>query len=149
MNIYTIGFTKKSAKVFFSLLKENKINTVIDIRLNNKSQLAGFTKEEDLRYFLNEICSIEYKHDPDLAPSKEILSSYKDKKISWQQYEEQFSDLLNKRKTKESLDKKYNMNFDGICFLCSEATPEQCHRRLVAEYIQQCYPELTVQIIHL
>ena len=80
--------------MFFSLLKENKINTVVDIRLNNKSQLAGLSKGEDLRYFLNEICSIEYKHDPDLAPSKEILSSYKDKKISWQQYEKQFSDLL-------------------------------------------------------
>jgi len=94
LNIYTIGFTKKSARIFFTLLKENKINTVVDIRLNNKSQLAGFSKGEDLRYFLNEICSIEYKHDPDLAPSKEILSSYKDKKISWQQYEEQFGDLL-------------------------------------------------------
>ena len=128
---------------------KNKIKNVVDIRLNNKSQLAGFSKGEDLKYFLNEFCGIEYKHDNDLAPTKEILNSYKDKKISWQQYEELFHELLNKRNTKELLDKQYNTNFDGVCLLCSEATAEQCHRRLVAEYIKRCYPDLMIHIIHL
>lgn len=149
MNIYTIGFTQKSAQKFFSLLMESKVRTVVDIRLNNKSQLAGFSKGEDLKYFLTELCGIEYKHDTDLAPTKEILSSYKDKKIDWPQYEEQFFDLLNNRKIKELLAKKYNLKFEGVCFLCSEATAEYCHRRLVAEYIKQSYPELITEIIHL
>lgn len=149
LNIYTIGFTKKSAEVFFTLLRDNEIKTVIDIRLNNKSQLAGFAKGEDLKYFLNEFCNIEYLHDFDLAPTKEIFNEYKDKLIDWQQFEIQFYDLLKNREARELLDKKYNRNFAGVCFLCSEATADQCHRRLVAEYIKQCYPELLIQIIHL
>lgn len=149
MNLYTIGFTQKRAETFFNLLKENKIKTVVDIRLNNKSQLAGFSKGEDLKYFLNELCEIQYIHDIYLAPTKEILNNYKNKKINWQEYEKNFHELLDKRKTQEFLDKKYKKEFDGICFLCSEPTADQCHRRLVVEYIKECYPGLAIDITHL
>lgn len=149
MNLYTIGFTKKTAEEFFSLLKDNQIKKVIDIRLNNSSQLAGFSKGHDLRYFLNEFFNIEYIHDPDLAPSKQLLDDYKGKKITWQQYETTFQALLDERKTKEMLAGKYSSAFDGACLLCSEDTADKCHRRLVAEYINHSYPDLMIQIKHL
>jgi len=149
LNLYTIGFTKKTAEEFFSLLKDNQIKKVIDIRLNNSSQLAGFSKGNDLRYFLNDFFNIEYIHDSDLAPSKQLLDDYKGKKITWQQYETAFQGLLEERKTKEMLDRKYSSTFDGACLLCSEETADKCHRRLVAEYINFIYPELKLQIKHL
>ncbi len=149
MNLYTIGFTKKTAEEFFSLLRDNHMKKVIDIRLNNSSQLAGFSKGQDLRYFLNTFFNIEYIHDPDLAPSKQLLDDYKGKKITWQQYEIEFQNLLDKRKTKEMLDGKYHSTFDGACLLCSEETADKCHRRLVAEYIKNNYQELMIEIKHL
>jgi len=97
MKLFSIGFTKKNAEEFFKILKANKIKKVIDIRLNNTSQLAGFTKGDDLQYFLKEICDIAYEHDVSLAPTKEILDSYKKKSINWQQYEEKILTLLNSR----------------------------------------------------
>lgn len=149
MNLYTIGFTKKTAKEFFSLLRDNQVNKVIDIRLNNSSQLAGFSKGQDLMYFLNEFYNIEYIHDPDLAPSKQLLDDYKGKKITWQEYETEFQNLLDIRKTKEKLDRKYHCTFDRACLLCSEETADKCHRRLVAEYIDNNYPEAMIEIKHL
>lgn len=149
MRLFTIGFTKKSAREFFSLLKDNQIKQIVDVRLNNASQLAGFSKGVDLKFFLNEFCHIEYLHDTDLAPNKEILDSYKNKKITWQQYESQFNNLLNDRDIKSGLDEKFNNNFDGVCLLCSESTADQCHRRLVAEYIKRSYPDLNINIIHI
>jgi len=94
LRLFTIGFTKKTAKRFFELLKNNHIKKVVDIRLNNASQLAGFSKGEDLKFFLNEFCNIKYLHDIDLAPNKKILDDYKNKKISWQQYDLLFNNLL-------------------------------------------------------
>ena len=149
MRLYTIGFTKKNAREFFTLLKKNKVKQIIDIRLNNTSQLAGFSKGEDLKFFLNEFCNIKYTHDTSLAPDKNILDNYKKKKIDWKQYELLFNDLLNKRNIKNDLDAKYNKDLDGSCLLCSEATVDKCHRRLTAEHIKQIYPELNIEIIHL
>lgn len=134
MNIYSIGFTQKSAEKFFKLISENNIQTLIDVRLNNTSQLSGFAKRDDLKYFLKELCNCEYIHIPDLAPTKEILKPYQDKKITWQSYEEKFLALMAKRNIEKYL--KESFFYQG-CLLCSEHLPHQCHRRLVLEYLKQ------------
>lgn len=149
LKLYTIGFTKKSARQFFTLLKNNNIRIVADVRLNNVSQLAGYTKKKDLQFFLTEFLKIDYIHELDLAPTKEILNNYKKCKISWEEYESKYIKLLDTRKIKDKLNKNYKKNFDGICLLCSEPTAEHCHRRLAAEYLVKLYPELNIQIIHL
>lgn len=149
MNIYTIGFTQKSAEEFFELLQQNNIKSILDIRLNNSSQLAGFTKGKDLKFFLKRILDIEYFHDTLLSPTKQILDDYKKSRITWPDYEEQFLRLLSDRNIRESLKDKYNNSFDNICLLCSEATAEKCHRRLVAEYLVNMYPEYDIKIIHI
>lgn len=149
MKIFTLGFTKKSAEQFFDLLKRNNIHTLIDIRLNNNSQLAGFTKGLDLKYFLKELCNIEYIHKIELAPTKVLLDDYKKKKISWNEYEEVFNNLLEQRNVDEDLSNLFSQHLAPFCFLCSEPVPEKCHRRLVAEYIQNKIPDLGVEIIHL
>ena len=136
MTIYTIGFAQKNAKTFFELIKKNDVEIVIDIRLNNKSQLAGFTKGNDLSYFLKEICNCDYSHCIDFAPTKEILDDYKKKGSTWSQYVEQFIPLMEKRKSVELFTKMFG-KYNRVCLLCSEPTPEQCHRRLLAELIQQ------------
>lgn len=134
MQIYTIGFTKKSAAEFFEILKVNGIKRLIDVRLNNVSQLAGFTKRDDLAYFLREICGIEYLHEPLLAPTQDMLDAFKKAKGSWQDYEKQFLALMAERKIEESIDPKW---FDvPAVLLCSEPTAEHCHRRLVVEYLR-------------
>lgn len=147
MKLYTIGFTKKSAEEFFTLLKKHSIKKVIDIRLNNGSQLAGFSKGKDLEYFLREICGIEYEHNISLAPTKGILDNYKQKKISWFDYEEQFKSLLVNRNIKDNLNRHTDKNDDGICLLCSEELANYCHRRLVAEFLKSLNPE--IEIIHI
>ena len=134
MEIYTIGFAKKSAETFFGALRKAGIKRLIDIRRNNTSQLAGFTKRDDLRFFLKEICDADYVHEPLLAPTVEILNSYKKKKISWQEYEQRFLSLLAERKVEEKIDQSL---FNGpTVLLCSEAKADHCHRRLVLEYLQ-------------
>lgn len=148
MKIFTLGFTQKSAKQFFELLKQYQIRVMVDIRLNNSSQLAGFTKGNDLKYFLKEICNTEYIHLIELAPTKEILDGYKKKVIDWKEYEKLYLDLLENRNIKEVLDRKVDSDFDHMCLLCSEATPEKCHRRLAAEYIRNKYPEKCIEIVH-
>src|ERR1035441_5140336 len=98
MKIFTIGFTKKSAEVFFSRLKTSGVKRLIDIRLNNVSQLAGFTKKDDLKYFLRVICEIDYFHLAELAPTAEILGPYKKTKSGdWDLYERQFLSLMQNR----------------------------------------------------
>jgi uncharacterized protein (DUF488 family) len=142
MIAFTIGFTKKNAKQFFTLLKQPGLKRVIDIRLNNVSQLAGFTKQDDLRYFLKELCNIDYVHWPDLAPTKDILDAYKKAKEDWLVYEMKFNALMSQRRVEQNLPREL---VDGGCFLCSEATPEQCHRRLVVEYLQKKWGDLEVK----
>lgn len=143
MKIFTIGFTKTTAKKFFDRLGKSGADRIVDVRLNNVSQLAGFAKRDDLQYFAEEICSVGYEHLPELAPTKEILDDYKKNKGSWGEYEKRFHDLMVQRKI-EDIDKK---TIDGGCLLCSEDKPHHCHRRLVAEYLKDKWDD--VEIIHL
>ena len=145
MEIYSIGFTQKSAAEFFGALKTHGIERLLDVRLNNTSQLAAFAKQADLAYFLSEICGAGYEHEPLLAPTQEMLDSYKKKKGSWDDYTEAYLSLIRSRKVetalaKESFQKK-------TVLLCSEATAEHCHRRLALEYLQKHWEG--VEIHHL
>jgi uncharacterized protein (DUF488 family) len=144
MKIFTIGFTKKAAEQFFSLLDRPDIKRVVDIRLNNSSQLAGFTKSEDLRFFLRRVSGKDYVHLPQLAPNTDILKAYRDGKEDWAGYERDFLALMKERRVEETVSKDL---IDGGCLLCSEATPEHCHRRLVAEYLAAHW--VGSEIIHL
>lgn len=144
IKLYTIGFTKKNAETFFSKIKKSKVKKLIDIRLNNVSQLAGFAKRDDLIYFLNELCGCDYRHEPMLAPTKEILDGYKKKVIDWSEYEFNFNKLLNDR---EAFKLVMAEELDHACLLCSEPTPEKCHRRLVAEYLKNHFDN--INIIHI
>jgi len=139
IEIFTIGFTKKTAEQFFTQLKQSQIKRVVDIRLNNSSQLAGFTKKEDLKFFLREICQLDYLHLPELAPTKIILDHYKQQK-NWQIYEQQFTTLLTQRHI-ETFDKNL-IHQSGL--LCSENSPQYCHRRLVAEYFSHHWKTVTI-----
>lgn len=130
--IYTIGFTEKRAKEFFNLLRQKSIKAVIDVRLNNKSQLSGFAKKEDLQFFLQEIGSIAYIEATDLAPEADMLKRYRRKEISWDEYAERYLNLISKRNVERSVDKNLMI---GSCLLCSEHLPHHCHRRLAAEYL--------------
>jgi uncharacterized protein (DUF488 family) len=142
--IYTIGFAEKTASEFFTKLKDTGVKTVIDIRLNNASQLAGFTKERDLPYLLQEIAGIQYIHKPELAPTKYILDSYRKKDIDWMEYERRFRQLLIERRVGDIITPQF---VDNSCLLCSEPKAEKCHRRLVAEYLRELWVD--VKIIHL
>lgn len=146
ITLYTIGFTKKNAKKFFGLLMNVGIKKLIDIRINNSSQLAGFAKGADLEFFMKEICNAEYVHITDLAPTKELLKDYQDKVIDWTGYTIIFNKLMQSRRIAE----RYRVeDLDQCCFLCTEDTPEKCHRRLVAEYIKNHNPDKEIRIIHL
>ena len=134
MKIFTIGFTKKSAEVFFDLIKSADIKTLLDVRLNNVSQLAGFAKKNDLKFFLNELCDSDYIHVPEFAPTKTLLDQYKKNEISWEKYENEFLELLHQRSIEKHLDIKI---LDKSCLLCSEHEPHMCHRKLVAEYLNE------------
>jgi len=144
MNVFTLGFTKKSAQRFFELLRNSGAKRVVDVRLNNVSQLAGFAKKGDLAYFLKEICEMEYLHLPELAPTQEILDDYKKRKGDWATYEESFTSLMTQRRIEATVQKE--IIAEG-CLLCSEDQPEHCHRRLVAEYLKKHWGDVTV--VHL
>ncbi|CCH93107.1 conserved hypothetical protein [Microcystis aeruginosa PCC 9432] len=144
INLFTIGFTQKTAQKFFDDLQKAGVKRVIDTRLNNVSQLAGFSKKADLEYFLKVIGGIEYVHVLDLAPTQDILDEYKKKKVDWTIYEQKFRQLISSRRieTKVSPDV-----INNACLLCSEAKPHNCHRRLVAEYLKDKWGN--VNICHL
>ena len=142
MEIYSIGFTQKSAREFFDTLKAHGIERLLDVRLNNTSQLAGFAKQADLAYFLGEICGAAYEHEPLLAPTQDILDEFKKRKGSWEAYSEAYLSLIRSRKveavlSRDSFRKK-------TVLLCSEPTPEHCHRRLALEYLQQHWKGVTI-----
>ncbi len=144
VSLFTIGFTKKTAETFFERLSDSGVTRLIDTRLNNVSQLAGFAKRDDLRYFLKAICNIEYVHAVDLAPTQDMLDEYKKVTHDWKRYEGKFLRLLSKRRIEE----KYGRDFlDHACLLCSEDQPHHCHRRLVAEYLRSKWAG--VEITHL
>jgi uncharacterized protein (DUF488 family) len=142
MEVRSIGFTQKTAEQFFTILRRAGIRRLLDVRLNNVSQLAGFTKREDLRFFLHEICGAEYRHEPLLAPTQEILDEYKKNKGSWLDYEVKFLALMKDRKIEVSLD-RYLFSVP-TALLCSEPTAERCHRRLVLEYLRDKWGDLTI-----
>jgi uncharacterized protein (DUF488 family) len=144
MRIYTIGFTQKPAERFFGLLREHGVRRLLDIRLHPDGQLAGFAKRGDLAYFLRELADCEYVHVPALAPSEEILGDYRKDK-DWNRYVPRFEALMAERGVPDSLDRAL---FDRpAVLLCSEATPERCHRRLVAERLAAAWPDANV--VHL
>ena len=141
MTVHTIGFTKKSARRFFELIRESQARRVVDVRLNNVSQLAGFAKRDDLAYFLRAICDVDYVHAPDLAPTQVMLDDYKKGGASWAEYEQRFLDLMKERRVEETTPREL---IEGGCLLCSEHEPHQCHRRLVAEYLQAHWGPLNI-----
>lgn len=134
MKVFTIGFTKKTARRFFELLRSSGAERVVDVRLNNVSQLAGFAKKDDLAYFLKEICGIDYVHLPELAPTQGMLDEYKKQKGDWTTYEQRFLALMKERRIEATVPR--HVIAQG-CLLCSEDKPHRCHRRLVAEYLKQ------------
>jgi uncharacterized protein (DUF488 family) len=145
VKLFTIGFTKKSAETFFTRIQQSGARRLVDVRLNNVSQLAGFAKRDDLRYFTGALCGIEYVHVPALAPTAAILDPYKKQKNGdWSLYERQFLELMRERRIEETVSRDL---LDGGCLLCSESTPHHCHRRLVAEYLSQKWGD--VQIEHI
>jgi uncharacterized protein (DUF488 family) len=139
--MFTIGFTKKSAKRFFELLRASGAKRLVDVRLNNVSQLAGFAKKDDLAYFLREICGMDYVHLPALAPTQEMLDQYKKEHGDWKTYESRFLDLMRQRRIEDATPKE--VVEDG-CLLCSEDKPQFCHRRLVVEYLKQHWRDVDV-----
>jgi uncharacterized protein (DUF488 family) len=144
MKVFTIGFTKKTAQRFFDLLRTSGAKRIVDVRLNNVSQLAGFAKKEDLAFFLKEICGMDYVHLPVLAPTQEMLDQYKKQRGDWQTYEARFLELMRQRRIEETLPR--DVIGDG-CLLCSEDKPHHCHRRLVAEYLRQHWG--SIEVAHL
>jgi uncharacterized protein (DUF488 family) len=145
LEIFTIGFTKKSAGQFFGLLRDARIEQLLDVRLNNVSQLAGFTKRDDLAFFLGEICDASYRHEPLLAPTQDMLDEYKKGGGSWSQYEERFLDLMSSRHIESQLERR--LFEPRTVLLCSEPTADRCHRRLVVEYLNRNWGD--VKAVHL
>ncbi len=141
MKLFTIGFTKKSAEAFFTKLKRSGAKRVVDVRLNNVSQLAGFAKRNDLEFFLREICHMDYVHVPELAPTQDILDEYKKNKGDWAVYEQKFLELMRKREIEKRVDPAV---IADSCLLCSEDKPHHCHRRLVAEYFKSHWGDVEV-----
>ena len=135
MEIATIGFTRKSAEEFFGILRRAGVQRLIDVRLHNASQLAGFTKKDDLAYFARELCGIEYIHEPLLAPTPDMLTAYRKLHRNWHEYETAFLELLARREIEKRLDRS---QFNTLTvLLCSEQSAQHCHRRLVVEYLQR------------
>ena len=144
MKLFTVGFTKKSAEEFFTGLQKAGVRRVVDVRLNNTSQIAGFAKARDLQFFLRAVAGVDYVHMPDFAPTKDMLDDFKKSKASWTEYERRFRDLMAERRIVETASELLR---DGDCLLCSEHTPEHCHRRLAAEHIQEHLAD--VEVVHL
>ena len=144
MKLFTIGFTGTSARNFFARLKNAGVRTILDTRLNNVSQLAGFAKRDDLEFFAESIAGSRYKCLPVLAPTKDILDAYRKKAIDWPEYERRYRSLIAERGVERSIVKT---DLDGGCLLCSEAKPHHCHRRIAAEYLKENMGD--IEIVHL
>lgn len=147
MKLFTIGFTKKSAETFFELLKKHRIDLLIDVRLNNKSQLAGFTKGPDLAYFINEIVHAKYIHCDEFAPTKDLLDRYHKGSTSWDEYVVEYQEIMKRRGVYKQFFERFQA-FDRICLLCSEPEPDMCHRRLLAELLAKEAAE-KISIMHI
>jgi uncharacterized protein (DUF488 family) len=143
LTLYSIGFTQRSAEDFFGALQDAGIKRLLDVRLNNTSQLAAFAKRDDLRFFLNEICGAEYEHEPLLAPTQEMLDAYKKRKGDWTNYEIDFLGLMRDRQIEHHLSKAAFETPTAL--LCSEHTAEHCHRRLVMEYLREAWGDIAIR----
>lgn len=143
MDVWTIGFTRKTAAEFFGALRNAGIKRLVDVRLKNSSQLAGFTKREDLPFFLAEICGAEYVHEPLLAPTDDLLNRYRTKRVSWQEYELLFKALLTARGVEHALPR--DIFAAPTVLLCTEPTAERCHRRLVLEYLNATWGGIAIR----
>jgi uncharacterized protein (DUF488 family) len=142
MKLYTIGFTKKSAEGFFGLLRKAGVATLVDVRLNNVSQLSGFAKRDDLKYFLDEVCDIAYAHRLDLAPTQPMLDDYRKHGAGWAAYEDRFLELMAHRRVEDTVPHEL---LENAVLLCSEDKANHCHRRLVAEYFAQHWGDVTIE----
>lgn len=145
MKLYTIGFTQKSAERFYTLLGENGIERVVDTRLKPSGQLAGFAKGSDLAWFLWQLYGCDYVHLPELAPTSEILDDYR-QDHDWARYVRRFEALMDERDIPAAIDRAA-FEQSASCLLCSEPTPDRCHRRLVAERLARAWPD--VDVVHL
>jgi uncharacterized protein (DUF488 family) len=141
VEICTIGFTTKSAAQFFGALRKAEVRQLIDVRLNNVSQLAGFTKRDDLEFFLDELCDASYLHELLLAPTQALLDSYKKRHLAWVEYEDQFLQLMAERRVEDRLDPGLFVRRTAL--LCSEPTAVRCHRRLVVDYLDKTWGGVT------
>lgn len=142
IELFTIGFTKKSAEQFFNLLQTNQVQKIIDTRVSATSQLAGFAKQKDLQFFAKAICGMDYLHEKDFAPALERMRQYRKKEMTWEEYAEDYLNLLDLRKI------AHKTNIDLLhqnCLLCSEHLPDFCHRRLLAEYLQAKFNGVEIQ----
>jgi uncharacterized protein (DUF488 family) len=146
VTLYTIGFTKTSAERFFATLRQHSVKRVIDTRLNRDGQLAGFAKAQDLQYFLHELVGADYVAEPLLAPTAELLKKYRDKALTWDQYAAAYDALLRERRPERVVSPSM---LNDACLLCSEATPEHCHRRRAAEYFKSALAPASIDIVHL
>ncbi len=145
MKIFTIGFAGKSASGFFEQMREHGIELLVDVRINNKSQLAGFAKQADLEFFLRELAGARYRHEVRLAPTREMLKAYRGKDMTWEEYERRFLDLMAERKVEDDIPLEWFE--EPTVLLCSESSPERCHRRLVVEYLSEAWGD--IQAVHL
>ncbi|HVE50116.1 MAG TPA: DUF488 domain-containing protein [Casimicrobiaceae bacterium] len=142
MKLYTIGFTRKSAERFFTMLQRAGVERIVDVRLNNVSQLAGFAKRDDLAWLSKRIAGIEYVHRLDLAPTGAMLENYRRGASAWDDYARAFRSLIAKRRIERTLPRKL---VDGACLLCSEHEPDHCHRRIVAEYLSARWGNVEIE----
>lgn len=143
MEIFTIGFTQRSAQEFFGALGDAAIERLIDVRLKNDSQLAGFSRKRDLPYFLDRLVGAEYLHELLLAPTDELLSGYRKRRIPWLEYEARFLELMRVRRVEERLDRE--LFAVPTALLCSEYKADKCHRRLVAEYLSNAWSGIEIR----
>lgn len=144
MNLYTIGFTKKPASEFFRLLRDSGARRLVDVRLRPAGQLSGFAKQGDLAYFLRELCGMDYLHMPELAPTRDMFDGIRKRHRHWPTYEREFLALMEARRVAETVDRESLAN---AVLLCSEHSPERCHRRLVAEHLRERWGD--VEVVHL
>ena len=147
MLLYTIGFTKKSALQFFEGIKYRGIQMLVDVRLKNTSQLMRFSHGQDIEYLLQKLCNCEYEHCVNYAPTKEILTDWKKKRITWPEYIERYCALMAERKSVHDFMTRYYGLYEAVCLLCSEPTPEHCHRRIFPEMIQEAKPD--IEVLHI
>ncbi|MEZ4494755.1 MAG: DUF488 domain-containing protein [Dehalococcoidia bacterium] len=143
MRIATIGFTQSTAESFFGRIRTSGQPLVVDVRVHNRSQLAGFAKRDDLAYFLRELCDVDYVEEPVLAPTEDLVAAYRHKKIDWEEFAGQYRALLKERDVIGHLDRaRYE---PGVILLCSEPKAEHCHRRFAAEYIAEHWPGVEIE----